>query len=83
MVSKKLLMFGPLPIRIVAGITFIVQRISIERDVLKREIFPRGSSGIPKKKFHTMLYCQEGLLYNRFREKHFASIIYFSVLVEV
>jgi hypothetical protein len=54
MVSRKLLMFGPLPIRILAGITFMAHglpklltvpgRISLEYDILKREIFPRGKS---------------------------------------
>jgi hypothetical protein len=41
MTSRYLLVFGPLPIRRMTG-------MSIEWDVLKREIFPRGKILIQK-----------------------------------
>ena len=46
MISKKLLMFGPLPIRILAGITFIAHGSSKFEDVAGTQGF-FGSIGLP------------------------------------
>src|ERR687898_540280 len=46
MVSKKLLMFGPLPIRILAGITFIAHGLPKFQDVVGTQGF-FGSIGLP------------------------------------
>jgi putative oxidoreductase len=46
MVSKKLLMFGPLPIRILAGITFIVHGLPKFENVAGTQGF-FGSVGLP------------------------------------
>jgi hypothetical protein len=52
MVYEKLAQYGPLPLRILAGVAFIIRglpklsRISIEWNVLKREIFPKGKQAV-------------------------------------
>ena len=46
MISKKLLMFGPLPIRILAGIAFIAQGLPKFQDLARTQGF-FGSVGIP------------------------------------
>ena len=46
MVSKKLLMFGPLPIRILAGITFIAHGLPKFEDIAGTQGF-FGSIGLP------------------------------------
>ena len=46
MVSKKLLMFGPLPIRILAGITFIAHGLPKFENIAGTQDF-FGSIGLP------------------------------------
>src|ERR671928_68881 len=59
MVSKKLLMFGPLPIRIVAGITFIAHGLPKFENIAGTQGF-FGSVGLPPELAIPIGFLEEG-----------------------